>query len=98
MKLFVGNLPRTYTEEKLKELLSKFSSIISCRLITDRDTGMSRCFGFVEFSSKEDAEQAIKEFHEREIDGRRLVVNEARPQEDRRNFSPRKSFSKPRFR
>ena len=77
MKLYVGNLPHSYTEEDLKEIFSKYSSVISCKLIIDRDTQKSKGFGFVELDSKEEAEEAITELNGKDCDGRAIVVNEA---------------------
>ena len=94
MKLYVGNLPHSYTEEDLKEIFSKYSSVISCKLIIDRDTQKSKGFGFVELDSKEEAEEAITELNGKDCDGRAIVVNEARPKRDggdrRNNFSRRR--------
>jgi len=83
MKLYVGNLPFNYEEEQFKSLFTSYTSILSCKLILDRETGKSRGFGFVEFKSNEEAEKAIEELNGKEIDGRALVVNEARSQERR---------------
>lgn len=95
-KLYVGNLPHSYDEEDLKQLFSGYSSVKSCKLIIDRETNRSRGFGFVEFSSGEEAEKAIEEMHGRDADGRALVVNEARPQEKKDSGSSR-PFSKRRY-
>ena len=83
MKLYVGNLPFSYTEDDLKELFSEYTSIISCKLITDRETNRSKGFGFVELKSKEEAENAIADLNGKDINGRALIVNEARPQKRR---------------
>ncbi len=82
-KLFVGNIPHSHSEEDLKELFSKFTSIKSVKLLIDRETGRSRGFGFVEFDSDQEAEAAIAEFNGQLCEGRELVVNEARPMEKR---------------
>ena len=82
-KLYVGNLPFSVTEGTLTDWFSPFGNVDSARLITDRETGRSKGFGFVEFSSDEDAEKAINEMNGKEMDGRALTVNEARPQEPR---------------
>jgi cold-inducible RNA-binding protein len=87
-KLYVGNLPHSYSEEDLKELFSQFSSVISAKLIIDRDTGRSKGFGFVEFESGDEADEAISEMHGKDAGGRALVVNEARPQVKRENTRP----------
>jgi cold-inducible RNA-binding protein len=83
MKLFVGNIPYTVTEESLKELFKELTTIESIKLITDRDTGRSKGFGFVELTSDEEAESAIKELNGKEIDGRKIIVSEAKPQKPR---------------
>jgi RNA recognition motif-containing protein len=92
-KLYVGNLPYTFTEDDLKDLFSKFESMTSAKLIIDRDTNRSKGFGFVELDDNE-ANAAIEEFNEKEFDGRKIIVNEARPQEKRP--SKGKFFSKRR--
>jgi RNA recognition motif-containing protein len=82
-KLFVGNLPFTATEAELNDLFSQSGSVDSVRLVTDRESGRSRGFGFVEMASDDEAERAISDMNGKEIDGRALTVNEARPQEKR---------------
>ncbi len=83
MKLYVGNLPFSMTEGDLSDLFSQVGSVSSARIITDRDTGRSRGFGFVEFESKSEGEEAINRFHGYQMNGRPLTVNEAKPQEPR---------------
>ena len=78
-KLYVGNLSFQTTESDLETLFAEAGAIESVRIITDRDTGRSRGFGFVEMS-EEDAEKAISQFNGTELDGRALTINEARPQ------------------
>jgi len=83
-RLYVGNLPFSVTEDKLKEMFEAGGwEIASVRLITDRNTGRSRGFGFVEFVNDDDARAAIEANNGKEIDGRALVVNEARERESR---------------
>jgi RNA recognition motif-containing protein len=82
-KLYVGNLSFKTTEDDLNELFSKAGTVESASVVTDRDSGFSRGFGFVEMSSDEEAKSAISQFNGTEIDGRALNVNEARPREDR---------------
>lgn len=82
-KLYVGNLSFSATESSVSELFSQYGKVDSCRLITDRDSGRSKGFGFVEMSSDEEAEKAISSLNGRELDGRALTVNEARPQAPR---------------
>src|ERR1700733_15428094 len=82
-KLYVGNLSYSATESSINDLFSQIGTVDSVRLITDRDSGRSKGFGFVEMSTDEEAEKAISELNGKEIDGRALTVNEARPQEPR---------------
>jgi RNA recognition motif-containing protein len=77
-KLFVGSLPWSVNEEKLKETFEKHGSVLSAKIILDRDTQRSRGFGFVEMENPTDATKAIKALNESEIDGRNIVVNEAK--------------------
>ncbi len=81
-KLYVGNLPFTTTEDDLSDIFAEVGNVESVRIITDRDTGRSRGFGFVEMSD-EDADKAINQFNGTEMSGRPLTVNEARPQTNR---------------
>lgn len=80
-RLYVGNLPFSATEDVIQDLFAQVGAVDSCRLITDRDTGRSKGFGFVEMATDEEAEKAISELNGREVDGRALTVNEARPKE-----------------
>ncbi len=82
-KLYVGNLSFTTTVEELKEIFSEYESVEDVKVITDRDTGRSRGFGFVELSSDEEAEKAIKALNGHSLGDREIVVNEARPRRDR---------------
>jgi len=82
-KLYVGNLSFKTTGDDLQELFSQAGTVESAQVVTDRDSGFSRGFGFVEMSSDEEAQAAISQFNGTEIDGRALNVNEARPREDR---------------
>ena len=81
-KLYVGNLSFQTTESELDDLFAQAGEVESVRIITDRDTGRSRGFGFVEMS-EENAEKAIAQFNGTELDGRALTVNQARPQVNR---------------
>lgn len=78
-KLYVGNLPWSVDDAKLAEIFSKYSSVTAANVIKDRETGRSRGFGFVELSDDEEADRAVREMNDADIDGRKLVVNEARP-------------------
>jgi RNA recognition motif-containing protein len=81
MKLYVGNLSYEMTEEQLNTLFTEAGEVISARIITDRHTGQPRGFGFVEMESKMDGQKAISMLNGRNIDGRLLAVNEAKPQQ-----------------
>ena len=83
MKLFVGNLPFSVTEETLHQEFSAKGQVISARIITDRDTGRPRGFGFVEMANQNDGQNAIAELNGKEIEGRQIAVSEAKPQENR---------------
>jgi cold-inducible RNA-binding protein len=83
MKLYVGNLSYNTTSESLAQLFEASGTVESASVITDRDTGRSKGFGFVEMSSKKEGEDAISALNGKEVDGRALTVNEARPREDR---------------
>lgn len=81
--LFVAGLPWAVNDTKLSEIFSQAGIVISAKVITDRDTGKSKGFGFVEMSTEEEAQNAIKNLHGTDLDGRKLVVNVARPREER---------------
>jgi len=82
-KLYVGNLSYSVTNSSLEQMFSQFGGVRSAQVIMDRDTGRSKGFGFVEMSDDNAAREAINGMHEKEVEGRRLTVNEARPREDR---------------
>ncbi len=82
-KLYVGGLPYATTDTQLQDLFSPHGTVESVKIITDRFTGQSRGFGFVEMASSEEANAAITSLNGTQLDGRTLVVNEARPQEPR---------------
>lgn len=82
-KLYVGNLSYNVTEDQLRELFAQAGTIKEIAMITDRDTQRPKGFGFVEMATPEEAQKAIELFNEQELDGRRLMVNMARPKEDR---------------
>lgn len=85
-KLYVGGLPYSVSDRQLSELFSAHGTVESSRVITDRVTGRSKGFGFVEMSTKEEAEAAIAGLNGSEYGGRTLTVNEARPREPRPGF------------
>jgi RNA recognition motif-containing protein len=82
MKLYVGNLSFNTTNYDLEELFAQAGTVQSANVVEDRETGRSRGFGFVEMSSKEEGEAAIEQFNGKEVDGRELKVNEAKPREE----------------
>lgn len=77
-KLYVGNLPYRTNQEELTELFSQYGEVTFVRIITDRESGRSRGFGFVEMSTPESAQEAIESLHDQENLGRKLIVNIAR--------------------
>jgi RNA recognition motif-containing protein len=83
MKLYVGNLAFQTTSEELQTLFAQAGTVESVSLIEDRETGRSRGFGFVEMSTKEEGAAAIQQFNGKDMGGRALNVNEAKPREDR---------------
>ena len=85
MKLYVGNLSFQTSSDDLNQLFAQAGTVESAAVVEDRETGRSRGFGFVEMSSKEEAQKAIEQFNGKEINGRNLNVNEAKPREDRGN-------------
>ena len=83
MKIYVGNLNFASTEGALRDLFGEHGEVEDVRIVTDRDTGRSRGFGFVAMPDHDNAQAAIEALNGRELDGRTLKVNEARPREDR---------------
>ena len=82
-KLYVGNLTYSVNSSDLEQLFAQFGEVRSAQVIEDRETGRSKGFGFVEMGSDQEAQAAIDALHDREHNGRRLTVNEARPREPR---------------
>ncbi len=82
-KLYVGNVPDSATEQTLQDTFSQCGTVDSANVITDRDTGQSRGFGFVEMSSDSEAQKAIQELNGSSLDGREIIVNEAKPKAPR---------------
>jgi RNA recognition motif-containing protein len=83
MKLYVGNLSFQTSSDDLQELFAQAGTVESASVVEDRETGRSRGFGFVEMSTNEEGQAAIQQFNGREVGGRALNVNEAKPREDR---------------
>jgi len=81
--IFVGNLSYGATEDSVRSMFEAYGAVDRVSIVTDRDTGQARGFGFVEMSVNSEADRAIAELNGRELDGRALNVNEARPKEDR---------------
>lgn len=82
-KLFVANLPWSVNNEGLKDMFSKFGEVMEAEVISDRTSGRSKGFGFVTFQNEEDAKKAIEEMNGKEVEGRKIVVNVAKPRENR---------------
>ena len=92
MKLYVGGLAYSVTEKELEELFATIGKVTSVAIIKDRETGQSKGFGFVEMEEVKDGQNAIKELNAKDLSGRAIMVNEARPQEDRNSGGSRRSF------
>ncbi|MBI2011194.1 RNA-binding protein [Candidatus Daviesbacteria bacterium] len=82
-KLFVGSLPWGVDDNQLRDLFSQYGEVISAAVLKDRQTGRSRGFGFVEMANDDQATEAINKLNGSDMDGRKIVVNEARPREER---------------
>ncbi len=89
MNIYVGNVSYALAERELEELFSEFGAVSSARIITDRETGRSKGFGFVEMANQPEGEEAIRELNGKEVGGRNIKVNEARPREERPRREPR---------
>ncbi len=85
-KLFVGSLAWGTTDDSLKDFFSAAGTVVSANVIVDRDSNRSKGFGFVEMSSDEEAKKAVDELNGKELDGRAIVVSEARPREERPRY------------
>ena len=83
MNIYVGNLPKTTTEEAVRKVFAEYGEVTEVKLIKDNYSGELRGFGFIEMPSKSDGQKAIQEMNGAELEGRTLVVNEARPREER---------------
>ncbi len=84
-KLYVGNLPFSATDQVLMDTFSQVGTVVSAKVITDRDTGRCKGFGFVEMATDAEAQEAITKFNGADYEGRAINVNEARPMEPRSN-------------
>lgn len=87
-KLFVGSLAWATTDDSLQAHFATVGTVASAKVVTDRDSGRSRGFGFVEFDDDKEADAAVEKLNNSELDGRTITVNEARPKEDK----PRRDF------
>ena len=95
MKVYVGNLPFSVDQEALKTLFADYGEMEEVTVISDMFSGRSKGFGFITFKDEESAKKAISEMNDKEIEGRKLKVNEAKPMEDRpprRNFNQQRRF------
>jgi cold-inducible RNA-binding protein len=84
MKLYVGGLVFALTEKELEELFAEYGAVTSTAIIKDRDSGQSKGFGFVEMADDTEAKAAMTALNGKDVNGRAIIVNEARPREDRR--------------
>ncbi|HSE29475.1 MAG TPA: RNA-binding protein [Candidatus Saccharimonadales bacterium] len=82
-KLFVGSLPYSVNDQQLQDIFAEAGTVVSAKVIIDRDSNRSKGFGFVEMGSEEETKKAIEMFNNKEVEGRTITVNEARPQEPR---------------
>jgi|TARA_B100001971_G_C18204666_1_gene546802 RNA recognition motif-containing protein len=94
MKVYVGNLPFSIDQEGLKGLFADYGEVEEVVVISDKFSGRSKGFGFITFKDEESAKKAISEMNDKEVEGRKLKVNEAKPMEDR---PPRRNFNQRRF-
>lgn len=85
-KMFVGNLPYKTTEEELKEMFAEFGEVVEAVILTDKFTGRSKGFGFVTMATEEEAQAAIKGLDQKEIDGRNIKVDVARPPREKSDY------------
>src|SRR5581483_446426 len=98
MKLYVGGLAYSLTDQELEQLFAEQGKVLSATVIKDKFNGQSKGFGFVEMEDLKEAQTAIKTLNGKEISGRAIMVNQARPQEERRPFSSRPNSSGRNFR
>jgi len=88
-RLFVGGLPYSATSSQLEEIFSKFGKVVSCEVITDKYSGRSKGFGFVEMEIDKEADEAVEKANGTEMEGKKIAVNVARPREERPRFDSR---------
>ena len=94
MKLFVAKLPQSVTSERLKAMFESYGTVIDAKVISDRDTGMSKCYGFVEMGSEEGAREAIEKMNGIQLEGKEILVKESDPA-PRSNDRPRSGGPRP---
>ncbi len=97
MNIYIGNLAFDVSEDELKSEFEAYGKVDSAKVITDKYTGESRGFGFIEMQNNSEAQNAMKELDGKEIKGRHIIVNEARPQKDRRKGKGRRGGGNRRF-
>lgn len=90
MNIYVGNLPYRLTEEQLGEVFASYGEVSKVKIVTDRDTGRAKGFGFVEMPNDSEAQDAIRALDGKDVEGRNLRVNESKPRDDRP--APRSRF------
>jgi len=88
-RLFVGGLPYSATSSQLEEIFSKFGKVVSCEVITDKYSGRSKGFAFVEMEIDKEADEAVEKANGTEMEGKKIAVNVARPREERPRFDSR---------
>jgi len=88
-KLFVGGFPYSTTSSQLEDMFSKIGKVNSCEVIKNRDTGQSKGFGFIEMENDKEADEAIEKLNDTELEGRKIVVNVAKPRVERPRFDNR---------
>lgn len=98
MNIYIGNLPKTTNEETVRKLFEKYGEVTEIKLLKDQYSGELRGFGFVTMPSKADAQKAMQEVNDTELEGRILIVNEARPQKDRSGGRKKGGFHNSRSR
>lgn len=89
MNIYCGNLPYRFDDHELERHFAEFGTVSSARVLTDRDTGRSKGFGFVEMPNADEANEAIRQLDGKEFEGRNMRVNEAKPREERPRRGPR---------
>lgn len=97
MKIYVGNLHYGVDEEDLREIFAEYGEVNSVKLITDKFTGKSKGFAFVEMGTSDSAQSAIEALNDAELEGRNMRVNEAREREERPHNNQRRSFNRPSY-